>query len=566
MPIPKPHKGELRKEFFSRCMGDKVMVKEFTDQKQRGGVCGTAWNKRQKNVLNISSSFISNFTICYKKEKEEEFIIIPIIALVEGVHNGSAGNNFYPCTEISNTAKDWNGVPLTIGHPVDDKGDLVRAFNNAEVLEKYSVGTFENVEYKNGKLKGEGRINKNRIQKISPKALDRLSKGLMTEVSTGLLADGDGIEGMWKGEPYNETLSNFRPDHLALLPDDIGACSLMDGCGVRMNKLKNKKRGGDVKVNDLVLDKKDVVMNSENESITVKAQIVIDGLKNLGFVVNELDHSNIWKCLSHRIGEMDKPGVVHFVKAIFNDYFIFEKVATALVNSESRLFKLSYFVNKDDEVEIEGEPVEVKEKTEFISINNFRNRGGNNKMTRNKEIDSIIANKHLPIFDEESRQELEAMEESKFEGLVVLSNKLLNCKDCNTDDLVKANAKIESLEKEVQMHEHKKAVTFEELLATANSELRETIESGIKINKEKKSSLIKSLIENKRNKFSKEALETKGIEELEYLCSLGAVEINYSGQGSKLVEEKLKANERHSDGSGVPDMPVIDWSKIGAKA
>lgn len=39
MPIPKPHKNEKHDKFISRCMGDKVMNKEYPDQKQRYAIC-----------------------------------------------------------------------------------------------------------------------------------------------------------------------------------------------------------------------------------------------------------------------------------------------------------------------------------------------------------------------------------------------------------------------------------------------------------------------------------------------------------------------------------------------
>ena len=44
MPIPKPHKGEKKKDFISRCMGDDTM-QEY-DQEQRAGICYTQWDKK----------------------------------------------------------------------------------------------------------------------------------------------------------------------------------------------------------------------------------------------------------------------------------------------------------------------------------------------------------------------------------------------------------------------------------------------------------------------------------------------------------------------------------------
>jgi HK97 family phage prohead protease len=48
MPIPKPKDGETKKEFISRCMGNDLMVKDYPDNKQRGAVCYSAWDKKDE--------------------------------------------------------------------------------------------------------------------------------------------------------------------------------------------------------------------------------------------------------------------------------------------------------------------------------------------------------------------------------------------------------------------------------------------------------------------------------------------------------------------------------------
>ena len=49
MPIPSP-KGEPKKNFLSKCMGDSVMVKEFPNEKQRYAVCQSKWKKSKGTV------------------------------------------------------------------------------------------------------------------------------------------------------------------------------------------------------------------------------------------------------------------------------------------------------------------------------------------------------------------------------------------------------------------------------------------------------------------------------------------------------------------------------------
>ena len=54
MPIPSP-KGEPKKNFLSKCMGDSVMVKEFPDEKQRYAVCQSKWKKSVYETYNNAS-------------------------------------------------------------------------------------------------------------------------------------------------------------------------------------------------------------------------------------------------------------------------------------------------------------------------------------------------------------------------------------------------------------------------------------------------------------------------------------------------------------------------------
>ncbi len=558
MPIPIPRKGEPKDKFFSRCMGNGVMVGEFPDAKIRGGVCKTAFDKKRKNemICNIRN-IITNFNIRTEEKEGINFLIIPIVALVEGVHAGSGGTGFYPSAEIDRTAQNWNGVPLTIDHPKDNGGAPITA-NNPDTLKKYSVGTFENVRYEKGKLKGEGWIDKNRIELLSPEALEMLSLGRKMEVSTGLFTGSDGMPGIWNGEPFEETLTGFIPDHLALLPNAEGACNFDAGCGVRVNKEFGcgrclTREGGEANVKD----EKIVVM--ERTEIELPSNL-FTSLKQVGFWVNEISHSKIREQLFKVVSDMDKQGTAHFLREVFDKSFVFEKVA----NNESKLFKVGYKL-KDDEVSLKGTPEEVKEKVEFLTINEESN------MERTEAVDALIANESLP-YVEEDREVLTNMADESFERTFTLND----CK-CQEDGeaLVKANTRVEELETKIgEMEESSKVdetreeevkeVTFEALLEQASPELRESIEAGIKTNKEKKDNAVQIILEAEGNRFSEEELQAMPFDTLENIISMTPVKVNYAGNGSKVEKAKQKKlNERQDDGSGVPDIPQEKWNKDG---
>lgn len=537
------------------------MIKLNKEINKQGGSYGATKdrNEKENRTLNISNSFITNFNIRSDIKEGKEFFIIPIIALVEGVHHGSGGKGFYPAVEIDRTAQNWNGVPLTIDHPKDNNGSSITA-NNPEALKQYAVGTFENVRYEKGKLKGEGWIEKNRINLISPKTLEIIQAGLSLEVSTGLFSDGDGEEGIWGGEKFDETLSDFIPDHLALLPEAEGACSFKDGCGVRMNK----KKGGEENV------KEKTWAVSGNES----TETVLRTLKYAGYWVNEISHSKVREQLFKLVSDMDKPGTMHFLREVFDNHFIFEKI----VENDSKLFSLDYKINKEDEIKIKGDSSEVKEKIDFISVNNL---DGGNDMRTKELIDSIISNKHLPIFNEESRKELEEMEDGKFDFQVELSERLLNCKDCNDEEdtlakTITANAElvkeVTELKEQLKVNEEnkkseegeEKEVTLETILANAKPEDRDAWNRMKATEKAEKDVAVKTLVDNKDNKFTEEYLNTQPIDILQNMISLSAVK-DYSGQGTRVVQKEVDLNEKQKDGSGVPVMGEVDWNKAAGK-
>ncbi len=43
MPLPKPSKQESRQDFIDRCMKDKVVQKEYPNQKQRLAICSVLY-------------------------------------------------------------------------------------------------------------------------------------------------------------------------------------------------------------------------------------------------------------------------------------------------------------------------------------------------------------------------------------------------------------------------------------------------------------------------------------------------------------------------------------------
>lgn len=134
-----------------------------------------------------------------------------------------------PAGELFSLA--WNGVPVTVRHPATRNGSA----NDPAVIEEYSVGTIFNSTTSNGSLKAEAWIDVERADKVYPGLVTKLESGEPMDVSTGYFSKDTPKAGVLNGRSYKTVSSELKPDHLALLPDEVGACNWDDGCGVRAN-------------------------------------------------------------------------------------------------------------------------------------------------------------------------------------------------------------------------------------------------------------------------------------------------------------------------------------------
>lgn len=155
--------------------------------------------------------------------------VVPVIlARADVVMNGGK----VPEEELF--APAWNGVPVTISHPRNKDSDEFLSANSPKVLEEWCVGRIFNAEVEKGVLKGEAWIDVEDANGKRPGLIDEVKNGI--DVSTGYFCDVTEESGELNGREYNHVQTNLKPDHLALLPDEEGACSRKDGCGVGLNR------------------------------------------------------------------------------------------------------------------------------------------------------------------------------------------------------------------------------------------------------------------------------------------------------------------------------------------
>lgn len=157
-----------------------------------------------------------------------EYLIVPTISIVEGVLN----EELVLADEIGAHFEAWNGRPVVMAHPEQD-GVFISA-NDPETLGEFAFGRIFNTDFDGEKLRQEMWIP---LQEAIDRggdfkdAVERFEANKKTDVSTAYLRDAEETSGTFKGRGYNTIARNIRPDHLAVLLHEPGACSIEDGCG-----------------------------------------------------------------------------------------------------------------------------------------------------------------------------------------------------------------------------------------------------------------------------------------------------------------------------------------------
>ena len=168
----------------------------------------------------------------YEELDGKRYLVVPAVMLTVGVHNGSQGPLFYPSEELSKNPVSWNLKPVVIDHP-SLNGDGVSACS-PDILKNQGVGQLFESSW-DGRLKTEAWLDEDKLKRVNQGVLDRINNNEMIEVSTGLYHDPEEKTGTWNGKKYVGVVRNIQPDHLAILPDTEGACSIADGAGLLRN-------------------------------------------------------------------------------------------------------------------------------------------------------------------------------------------------------------------------------------------------------------------------------------------------------------------------------------------
>lgn len=227
---------------------DKYGTSEIVDLRHLHGTTKNVDDEREDTTKNTGSVYeaiklVANFgKLRFVDINGRQFAIAPIKILMPRVLHGSKGALFYPPEEIARNVHDWNGKPLVVKHP-NLKGSNVSA-HLPEIFATQEIGRIYNASIANdNSLTVDGYFDVDITRKLDNRVWNALIRGEKIEVSTGLFTDNEPaqLNAVYEGTPYTHIARNYRPDHLAILPDEQGACSCEDGCGVFQTYNKDER-------------------------------------------------------------------------------------------------------------------------------------------------------------------------------------------------------------------------------------------------------------------------------------------------------------------------------------
>lgn len=453
-----------------------------------------AWLKEHKMKTGIeaasskANTSLNHITVNFRPEMRydemegRKYLVVPSIPIVEGVHNGSGGALYYPGEELAKTPQVWNHKPVVVYHP-EINGMGVSACDPA-VLTARKVGVMMNTEYADGKLRSELWLDEERCNLVDKRILEAVQNNKMMEVSTGLFTDDDYEQGEWNGEQYEAIARNYRPDHLALLPDKVGACSIEDGAGFLR---ANEAAAGQPFISQQWADTFFPALNAVG--------IDTDKLTAL-----ELSHDQTRMQIASLLRNKS-PNKEAWVEDVWPNYFIYA--------ADGRLYKQAYKVNKDGVVTLEGIAAEVVRVVEYKQVTLTKRNKSMDK--KEKLIKAIIANEHI-AFGEDDAEFLESCDVETLEKM-------------NIKPPV-ANVKDEPAPKEPaapvlnQEPTTPKPKTVAEFMADAPPEIKRVLTNGLNAHNAEVKRLVNTITANPSNTLTEQRLNGMDVEDLRAIAAL----------------------------------------------
>lgn len=196
-------------------------------------------------LLRLEGSNLSTGTL-----NNKNYVVCPCVALVGNNviwASDSPSPEYVPVDTLKASVDSWNFRPVVLTHPANEDGEYYPTANTPEVLESFWFGYVFNSRVTKGKLFFDLWLDEERAETVkASNVIARLRSGDVVEVSIGCDVLVEEEEGEVDGQSYSGVWKYIAPDHLATLPEDVGACSIEMGCGAgrRAKKRNDGYKGG----------------------------------------------------------------------------------------------------------------------------------------------------------------------------------------------------------------------------------------------------------------------------------------------------------------------------------
>ncbi len=469
-----------------------------------------------------------------------KYIVAPMVMLTEGVHEGSNGPLFYPESELSKNPEVWNLKPIVLGHPTRNGRGVTAC--DPDVITGRGVGVVMNTRW-DGKLRAEAWFERDRMNKIDSRIEQYLEQNKKMEISTGLYTDNEDVQGEFDGKPYKAIARNHRPDHLALLPDGKGSCSIEGGgCGLlQLNESSElvdviRSKFGDEEWADGVLE---LIKNAKH-----LANVPINDLPDseFAFILPGGKKDEEGKTVPRSLRKLP----IHEAANVRNALARLNQTDLTVTQMRSAFRKILAAAKK---FEIEVSP-SVKAKFGVTT-----NRKGA-QMSKEERIDALVTNK-LTKWIEDDKEFLQTFEDDQLEKLEPVANQKPDppkdpieirfdaskytadqAKKWLTDNKYKVNELTQNAQHLICRCEpasptkneesdpkdgegfEQKPVTIEKYVSNAPSEIRDMLIAGLNSHNQDRQNLISTITDNEANKFSPEQLAAMSADQLQMIAAL----------------------------------------------
>ena len=463
----------------------------------------------------IKKSWFENLNFRQNQKSEVKFLknqkynVFPAVIAKEMVMN----KILYLGDELEKSVPFWNGKSIPIMHPE-------ASVNTPENFNNRVIGICYNTQYKNKKLTCDMWINEKYTKDLGWDAINKyLAAGGTLEVSTGLqgyleeVANNEETLAKQEFGDFKGILRDFKPDHVAIITESVGACSVEDGggCGESIQKNhykleKNQKNGLQKFMEKLGLEPGAVAKNNKIANYFYNK-----------IIFNELSQDNLRSRLS-KLLRANNDSLEFYISDIFENatppYFVFYEYKL------EKFLKKEYNLSDSDEITFNSNEIEVLPRIVYDEV-----------VSETTEI-SIKENKKMPQLNKEAVKK----------AAETFVNAVMQNTEAETEETPAAEKTSETTEE----------TTEEKTVAEKTSETpaEETAEKTSETNIEKRL----ANLENEKKAADLKTIENLKKQVLDNFANYSADDLKDANKSSlELILKPLNNKDEKTDYSGKPE-------------